>query len=324
MRIGNYPLPLLLCILFLASCVSQKKYDELLNSKSRIDRENLRLKQVEEEHQTLEEEMAATQETLAKTERVLMELKDKYLDLEATHTDLQSRYDELLEDNARLLASASEEKTELTTLLASKERELDEKERELRRLENTLFTREDELAEREKSIRELNEQLTAQQERLKTLRKSISDALLGFSDTDLTVEHKNGKIYVSMSQNLLFAVNSDKIDPAGKEALAKLASVLKNSPDIDILVEGHTDTDGTAAYNWDLSVTRATAVVKELEKHGLSGDRVTAAGRAYYAPVDSNDTDAGKSRNRRTEIILSPKLDKLLELIGSESGEEER
>jgi chemotaxis protein MotB len=322
MRFVN--IPLFLSILFLASCVTQKKYDELLHSKSRVDRENLRLQQVEKDYKALQEEMASTEEQLAKTEEVLMQIKDKYLNLEGNYADLQGQYDELLDDNAKLLAAASQEKAELTQLLASKERELDDKERELRRLENTLFTKEDALAEREKSIRELNEQLNAQQERLKALRKTISDALLGFSDTDLTVEHKNGKIYVSMSQNLLFAKNSDKIDPAGKDALAKLASVLKNSPDVDIMVEGHTDTDGSAAYNWDLSVNRATAVVKELEKNGLNGNRMTASGRAYYAPVDTNDNEAGMARNRRTEIILSPKLDRLLELIGSEGESAEQ
>lgn len=312
---SSWKLPIFLCVLLCVSCVSQKKYDALLNNKARVDRENQRLKQIEEEYAEITREMAETRATLAKTEAVLMQIKDRFLNLDSAYAELQLRYDELLEDNANLLAAASQEKAELTKLLVAKEKELDEKERELRTLESVLASKEQTLTDREESIRELTEQLQAQQETLNLLKATISDALLGFSDSDLTVEQKNGKIYVSMSQNLLFAKNSDRIDPAGKEALAKLAGVLKNNPDIDILVEGHTDTDGTEAYNWDLSVTRATAVVKELTKSGLNGERITAAGRAYFAPVDTNDNEEGKSRNRRTEIILSPKLDKLLELI---------
>ena len=138
---------------------------------------------------------------------------------------------------------------------------------------------------------------------------------VAFLASDLTVEEKDGKIYVSMSQNLLFASGSNKLDQKGKDALAKLATVLSANPNIEILVEEHTATDGTPEFNWDLSVTRATAVVKELTSHGLEPKRVTAAGRAFYVPVDSNDTDQGKTRNRRTEIILAPKYDQLYKLL---------
>lgn len=307
-------LSLLACIAVLSSCVSQKKYDDLLTSKARADRENLRLAKVEKDYEALQAELASTRVTLGKTEDVMIQIKDKYLNLEEVHADLQARYDKLQQDNRAVLASASAEKQELTNLLAEKQNELDEKERELSRMERTLQTREDELAAREENISALREQLNQQQASMQTLRKSVSDALLGFASTDLTVEQKGGKIYVSLSQNLLFEKNSRQIDKAGKEALAKLAEVLRNT-DVEITVEGHTDSDGDPAFNWDLSVTRATAVVKELTKNGLPGERITASGKAFYAPVDPDPTEAAKSRNRRTEIILSPKLDRLLELI---------
>ncbi|MDX1407513.1 MAG: OmpA family protein [Saprospiraceae bacterium] len=305
---------IIMVTILLSGCVAQKKYNDLLSSKARTDRENLRLSKVEKDYLALQDEMSATRSTLQKTEDVMIQIKDKYLSLEETHQDLQRRFDQLQEDNRALLASASEEKQELTNLLARQQAELDEKERTLRRMEQTLESRENELAAREQSITQLREQLDRQQESLQQLKASISDALLGFSAADLTVEQKNGKIYVSLSQNLLFEKNSNRVDKAGKEALAKLAEVLKET-DVAITVEGHTDSDGDPAFNWDLSVTRATAVVKELTRSGLPGERITASGKAFYQPVDSNQTEPGKARNRRTEIILSPKLDRLLELI---------
>jgi len=161
----------------------------------------------------------------------------------------------------------------------------------------------------------LSAQLDMQRQSLQSLKNGLNNALRGFSASDLTVVERNGKIYVSMSQNLLFASGSKIIDKRGKDALAKLSEVLVTTPDIDILVEGHTDTDGTADFNWDLSVARGTAVVKELTSHGVDPKRLTAAGRSFFIPVASNDTEDGKAKNRRTEIILSPKLDQLYKLL---------
>lgn len=151
--------------------------------------------------------------------------------------------------------------------------------------------------------------------RLRTIRDRFNQALLGFSEADLACE-KNGKVYVSLSQNLLFASGSKTINNQGKQAIAQLATVLKANKDINITVEGHTDTDGEAAFNWDLSVGRATTVVKELAINGVAAERIIAAGRGEFYPIATNDTAAGKAQNRRTEIILTPKLEGLYELIG--------
>jgi len=147
------------------------------------------------------------------------------------------------------------------------------------------------------------------------LRSKVNQALLGFTDADLSVSERNGKIYVSLSQNLLFATNSDNIDWKGKKAIRSLADVLKQNPDINITVEGHTDPDGSPAKNWDLSVRRATAVVKILTETNVNAERITASGRSFYYPIASNATAAGKAKNRRTEIILSPRLDQLYKII---------
>lgn len=314
MKNRNLLLLLTLSCLF-CGCVSQKKYNELLGNKSLADREINRLKQVEKEHQALKDEMTQTRATLAQTQADLADLRTRYANLEASHGQLKSEYDTQLENNRRLLASSSDEKQELTAQLTSQQQELDKKARILSDLEAELADKERAIAEREARINALNDQLNAQKSALNDLKDGINNALRGFSASDLTVVERDGKIYVSMSQNLLFAKGSKIIDQKGKEALQKLASVLKNSPDIDILVEGHTDIDGTADFNWDLSVARATAVVKELTAHGVDPKQLTAAGRGFYVPVSSNETEEGKSKNRRTEIILSPKIAELYKLL---------
>src|SRR5699024_8631452 len=126
---------------------------------------------------------------------------------------------------------------------------------------------------------------------------------------------KNGKVYVSLSQNLLFATGSDRLDPKGVDAIKKLAEVLKNHEKIDIVVEGHTDDVGSVNRNWQLSTERALSVLKVLQDNQVNPDRLTASGRAFYAPVAPNDSDNNRALNRRTEIILSPDLSNLFKLV---------
>ena len=149
---------------------------------------------------------------------------------------------------------------------------------------------------------------------MEQLRLSLDNALRGIDATDLTREERNGKIYVSLSQKLLFKAGSDQVDPKGVQALEKLAKALGANPNIEIVVEGHTDNAGAVDYNWELSTRRATSVVKILAINGVAPDRLTAAGRGMHHPVVPNTTDANRAKNRRTEIILSPNLDKLYEM----------
>jgi len=147
------------------------------------------------------------------------------------------------------------------------------------------------------------------------IRSNVNQAMSNFRVEDLKVEEKNGKLYLSLSQELLFKSGSDDLDWNGRKALQQLAAALNKNPDVAILVEGHTDTDGSAELNWDLSVKRATTVAKSLIAYGVDPRRVTAAGRGYYAPVAPNTTAAGKAQNRRTEIVLSPQLDQLYQIM---------
>jgi len=177
------------------------------------------------------------------------------------------------------------------------------------------------LAAREKRLKEVEEVLRKRDEATNALKEKLQQALLGFTKNGLTVEIKNGKVYVSLTDKLLFPSGSIIIDEKGKQALASLANVLKQQPEINIAVEGHTDNQkinnlGQIKDNWDLSVLRATSVVRYLtENEKVQSVRMTATGKGEFQPLGSNASADGRSKNRRIEIVLSPKLDELYDLI---------
>lgn len=177
------------------------------------------------------------------------------------------------------------------------------------------------IEEREAKLTEVKQKLEEREKIVQQLRETVQKALLGFEGSDLSISVKNGKVYVSLSNKLLFDVGSTNIDEKGKMALKELAKALKGQDDVNILVEGHTDDQkiragGRFQDNWDLSVLRATEVVRYLTDDGeLNPTRVIASGRSYYLPVDDSDTPEARALNRRTEIILTPKLEKLFNII---------
>ena len=191
---------------------------------------------------------------------------------------------------------------------------------EQEKLNSLLSQKMNELDERERTINELQDMINAQTERVQNLLNSVKDALLGFSSDELTVREKDGKVYVAMSDKLLFESGSARVDKRGKEALAKLAEVLNKQSDIDVYIEGHTDSKpiNTAQFkdNWDLSVIRATSVVRILTKdYGVKPLQIQPCGRGEFMPVADNETADGRAKNRRTEIIMAPKLDKLFQML---------
>ena len=179
----------------------------------------------------------------------------------------------------------------------------------------------EDLKKREQRLKEVEDVLRKRDEASNQLKEKLEQALLGFSKSGLTVEMKNGKVYVSLTDKLLFPSGSIIIDEKGKQALAQLAKVLKEQPEIIIAVEGHTDSQkitnlGQIKDNWDLSVLRSTSVVRYLtETEKVPGVRLTATGKGEFQPLDSNTTPEGRSKNRRIEIVLAPKLDELYNLI---------
>jgi chemotaxis protein MotB len=244
----------------------------------------------------------------------------------------EQQYDKLNDLNnelmrkLELLQKGSEaENKKLASDLEATKLQLQLKENELRKLEDELNAKKaaldilsKELESREKRVKELEEILAKQEAIVKALQEKVANALLGFKDKGLTVEQRNGRVYVSMEAKLLFPSGSTVIEPEGKKALIELAKVLQEQSDLEILVEGHTDTDAMKASahprdNWELSALRATSVVKlMLENSSMNPKTITAAGRSEYLPADPTN----KAKNRRIEIILIPNLDELYKVIG--------
>lgn len=191
---------------------------------------------------------------------------------------------------------------------------------ENQKLNANLAQKMNELQEREKTIAELQRMIAEQNKKVKDLLSSVKDALLGFSSDELTVREEDGKVYVAMSDKLLFESGKAIVNQQGREALGKLAQVLNKQTDIDVYIEGHTDNVPikTAVFqdNWDLSVIRATSVVRILtQTYGVNPLQIQPCGRGEFKPVDVNTTPEGKARNRRTEIIMAPRLDKLFKML---------
>ncbi len=183
-----------------------------------------------------------------------------------------------------------------------------------------LEEQDEKLTERAQRLRALQERLQQQQNIVNNLRKTVEDALVSFDQDELSVEVKNGKVYVSLSDKLLFPSGSAKLNKEGKEAIGKVGNVLQQNPKINIDVVGHTDSIpiNTAKYsdNWDLSTARATTITRLLtEEYDIPGYRLTASGMSKYQPVASNKDKEGRAKNRRTEIVLTPKLEELFKIL---------
>jgi len=187
--------------------------------------------------------------------------------------------------------------------------------------QNKLSQSEQELQKQQQRLQQLQALLSQQREQSNALKNKMAEALKGFNSNDLTVRQKNGKVYVSLSENLLFPSGSAVVNAKGVDALAKLAAVLNLNSDVAINIEGHTDSipiKGRFKDNWDLSTARANAIVRILtDNYKVDPVRVEASGHSYYDPVDSNSFPEGRAKNRRTEIILSPKLDEMYKLLES-------
>ena len=258
-----------------------------------------RLKSVVNERDKLCTDLAAKEKENEGLKKNLADLTDQFNILTNKNDDLQKKYESLI--NMSLSQT-----DKLSKALKAKSDELDAKEKLL--------------PEREKTLDEMNKVIARQDSITKSLNNILRNALLGFNSDELSVEIKNGKVYVSMSDKLLFKSGSSAVEAKGKEALKLLGGVLDKNVDIDILVEGHTDNVPikTSVYkdNWDLSVARATSIVRILTTdYKIAPTRMTASGKGEFFPKADNETAEGRAKNRRTEIILSPKLDELMKLL---------
>ncbi|HHZ64328.1 MAG TPA: hypothetical protein EYN38_06015 [Flavobacteriales bacterium] len=329
-------IPLLAVLVCTAhSCVSPRVVEDLKSKNERCEVDNTTLKSENERLSTSKNEMEVELEDFKKEMKGLKRdtsiLGTSLSKMTKNYDQINELYELLLSKKNELLAGNVSQTNQLMTKLQMTEEDLQKKEDELRALERVLNARKvdldlmkSELADRAKRVEDLEKIISDKDVAVKALKDLVANALKGFASSGLTVEERNGKVYVSMEAKLLFGSGSTKIDPKGKKALVKLAKVLEANRDVNIMVEGHTDSDkypsttGAIKDNWDLSVMRATAVVRILkESADVHPRRLTAAGRGQYFPVDDGDTAAAKKKNRRIEIILSPKLDELFRLLES-------
>jgi chemotaxis protein MotB len=300
-----FSLLLIIPLFLLSSClVSKKKYDILNGKKS-----------------ALEAEKADCQDLLIKSQAEVARLNDQITGLNTQVDTLNSQITGLNTVNKNLQAEhekyKNQSKAQTTVLsknLSQREKDLIESERKVQQLQN-------DVQEREARVKELEKVLADKEKAVNDLKNNVSKALLNFKEKDLTINIKNGKVYISLSEQLLFKSGKTDVDAKGKEALKKLAEVLKSQADINIMVEGHTDdvaiSGGTPGMkdNWDLSVLRATEIVRILTAAGVDPQKVVPAGRGEFSPVAEGKTPEARQKNRRTEIILTPKLDELFKIL---------
>ena len=301
-------------LIFSSCIVSKKKYDELLAQKIRTEADLAdRSAELNKANSNLDSLSTQLKKLKADTTKLGTEKRSKsqqLAKLEKEHNQLTNNYKNLLSSSGKQTRDLVQHQEQLQAI----QQHLDKTKRENDSLSNSL-------AEREKKVQELEQVLANKDKFVQDLKNKISNALLNFKENDITVKVKNGKVYVSLAEQLLFGSGSIDVDAKGVTALQQLAKAIKDQKDINIMVEGHTDNvpiSKKSQYmqdNWDLSVMRATSITKILTKAGVSPRQVTASGRGEFVPLSANDTEQNKQKNRRTEIIITPDLDELFRIL---------
>jgi chemotaxis protein MotB len=298
---------------FFTSCiVSKKKFD---TEKGRADR-------LQAENGTLNQRLNAETDLANSLAKEIRQLKGDKSALNGQVDNLNEQADKLNRRIAKLQDSIRDKEDDIADLQGKVSDIGHESSRKAKQLN-------EEIAAQRKRLEQLQSFVDQQQRATEALRKKIADALEGFNSSELTITRKNGKVYISMQEGLLFPSGSAEVNPKGKEALSKVAGVLNTNADINIDIEGHTDDKPihTAQYpdNWALSTARATSIAHVLiDNYKVSPVKLVASGRSSYDPVATNSTSAGRAANRRTEIILEPKLDEIMQLLNGTGDDEKK
>ncbi len=318
-------------LLILSSCVTPKIHNvlhaEYENAKTQIVKKDKKIISLNEKVEELEGEIINIRKQLDAMRNDSIQNGKALGLLQNSYDELSSAYDLLASKNSRNMAEKAKETKALLKQLEEVQNNLLTKEDELNNLSNSLAEKQEalenaqkELEARSARVAELESIISKKDSMVTALKTRISKALIGLEGEGLTVVQKNGKVYISLEEDLLFASGKYQVGAQGTSALNKLSAALANQNDLEILVEGHTDSipisKGFVKDNWDLSVLRATAVVKVLMSNpDLNPTQLTAAGRGEYLPFKTNATSEGRSANRRIEIILAPNLDDLFDLL---------
>jgi len=307
-------------VVFTTSCVSKKIYNELESKYADLKKEN---RQISDENEKLQKAKGQLETDAAKLKAEYDKLKSDRDKLqselsasEKSLKNLQAAYSALEKDSNEALSNNINKNRELLAQLEAKEKAMAAEQERLNKLRS-------ELEASSKRLNELEAYIAAKDANMKRLKDNLSRALNAFEGKGLTIEQKNGKVYVSMENKLLFQTGSWAVGIEGKKAVVELGKVLAQNPEISVLIEGHTDDDkilgnigGGIESNWDLSTKRATAIVNILsENKDINRQNLTAAGRGEYAPLQPNTSAEGKAKNRRIEIILTPKLDEISKML---------
>jgi chemotaxis protein MotB len=303
----------LLVLALSTSCVSKKIYNDLETKFADLKKENRTIADQNTELQNAKNQLELDRDGLTKDlNNAKADLAKQKADLAAEQKKykvLQDSYNALEKNSNDALESNMNKNRDLLAQLEAKSKKLAEEQARLDKTANRL--------------NELEAMIAAKEAAMRTLKETLSKALNGFEGKGLTVEQKNGKVYVSMENKLLFNSGSWAVGTEGKKAVVELGKVLGDNPDLSVLIEGHTDDDpyagsGAITNNWDLSTKRATAIVAILSENAkINKQKLTAAGRGEFSPLASNATPEGKAKNRRIEIILTPRLDEIAEMLNS-------
>lgn len=305
------------------SCVPAKKYQELLAREKACNEELEKYKNssVESENKAkaLQEKLDLWNKEVNQLKKDTLTSGSQFRQANSDLIKLKKQYSDLEKAYDTQKQMGSKEASVFQAELEAKSIELQRKEDALAALEKELNAKQALLAEREARVNELEEIIARQERGIKDLKDRIAAALKAYENKGLTVVQKDGRIYISLEAKLLFNPGSTSIEPGGKLAIIDLAKALENTSDLEIIVEGHTDntkmnSPNSPKNNWELSVLRATSVVEIMLANSLMDPKkIMAAGRSEYLPVDPND----KAKNRRIEVIVSPNLDKLFEIISN-------
>tara|TARA_B100000579_G_scaffold143439_1_gene116434 strand:- start:180 stop:1175 length:996 start_codon:yes stop_codon:yes gene_type:complete len=316
----------------LSSCITPKVYNELLDkheiAKKNLSKNEKLILNLRETLDANERSINSLTSSIDKLRQDSTKLNNDLLACQNKYDDLSTTYDLLTSKSSRYMAEKAKETKELLEQLEKTQSELFAKEDQLKKntavleeKERKLLDSQNELELRSLRVAELEAIINRKDSMVTALKQKISKALIGLEGDGLTIEQRNGKVYISLEEDLLFASGKYEINQSGKQALDRLSDVLSYQKDLEILVEGHTDSipltgRGLVKDNWDLSVMRATSVVKRLTSNSnLDPTQLIAAGRSEFVPIMSNSSSDGRSKNRRIEMILSPNLDDLFKLL---------